>query len=253
MEIPNPPPQLSWNHWDQRFLDLAQLVSTWSKDPSKKIGCVVVSPERTILSTGYNGFPRGTLDEAHILADKQRKRLRSIHAEINALHFASGPIKGATVYITHFPCATCAASLIQHQPARVVYNHGPESFSTEWKINMEESKQMLEEAQIIVSTQPSQPAPPFPGLIKSENRYLWFINPETFEISKEECESFEDRSGGTWFHRNQAWFSLQPGTNCFLSEGEAWRSASKRLAAKIDQTVMDLDYLVKAKARLFLK
>ena len=52
---------LSNDKWDQRFLDLAREVSTWSKDPSRQIGCIAVR-DRKILATGYNGFPKGIDD-----------------------------------------------------------------------------------------------------------------------------------------------------------------------------------------------
>ena len=49
--------------WNVRFMQMAQLISTWSKDASTKVGCVIVSPEKVILSMGYNGFPRGVDDK----------------------------------------------------------------------------------------------------------------------------------------------------------------------------------------------
>ena len=48
--------------WDYRFLELAQLVSKWSKDPSTKVGAVIVDKNRRILSVGYNGLPKGVKD-----------------------------------------------------------------------------------------------------------------------------------------------------------------------------------------------
>ena len=48
--------------WDRRFLALAEHVADWSKDPSTKTGAVIVRPDRTIASMGYNGFPRGMAD-----------------------------------------------------------------------------------------------------------------------------------------------------------------------------------------------
>ena len=48
--------------WDARFLDLAKHISDWSKDPSTKVGCVVVGEDREVRSTGFNGFPRGIKD-----------------------------------------------------------------------------------------------------------------------------------------------------------------------------------------------
>ena len=59
--------------WDQRFLKLAEHISGWSKDPSTKVGCVVVGEDREIRSTGFNGFPRGIADDAARLEDREQK------------------------------------------------------------------------------------------------------------------------------------------------------------------------------------
>ena len=48
--------------WDVRFVELAMHIANWSKDPSTKVGCVVVGEDREIRSTGFNGFPRGIKD-----------------------------------------------------------------------------------------------------------------------------------------------------------------------------------------------
>ena len=55
--------------WDQRFIELAQHISGWSKDPSTKVGCIVVGEDREIRSTGFNGFPRGIADDSERLED----------------------------------------------------------------------------------------------------------------------------------------------------------------------------------------
>lgn len=50
-------------NWPQRFLELAQLVASWSKDPSTQVGAVIVDANRRVVSLGYNGPPRGTSDD----------------------------------------------------------------------------------------------------------------------------------------------------------------------------------------------
>ena len=67
--------------WDGRFLDLAAHISNWSKDPSTKVGCVVVGPDREIRSTGFNGFPRGIADTDERLSDRNLKYPLICHAE----------------------------------------------------------------------------------------------------------------------------------------------------------------------------
>lgn len=107
--------------WDERFLRLAREVAGWSKDPSTQVGCVIVRPDRTIASLGYNGFPRGLDDSADLYADRDTKYERIIHAEMNALLSATEDLKGYTLYVDPLiPCPRCAVHLIQKGISRVV-------------------------------------------------------------------------------------------------------------------------------------
>ena len=110
--------------WDKRFMELAQQISTWSKDPSSKIGAVIVNDERRILATGYNGFPRGIDDSDERLNNKDEKYPRIIHAEMNALMNAlynGVAVKGATLYVYGLPvCPSCTKCVIQAGIKRVV-------------------------------------------------------------------------------------------------------------------------------------
>ena len=67
--------------WDLRFIELAKHISGWSKDPSTKVGCVVVGEDREIRSTGFNGFPRGIDDNPERLANRETKYPLICHAE----------------------------------------------------------------------------------------------------------------------------------------------------------------------------
>ncbi len=110
--------------WDARFLALAAHIAGWSKHRTTKVGCVVVDDDRRIRATGYNGFPRGVADLPERLADRPTKLLLSVHAEANAVATAarSGTsLAGCTAYITHPPCAACAALLTQAGIVRVVF------------------------------------------------------------------------------------------------------------------------------------
>lgn len=106
--------------WDKRFLDLAAHVAAWSKDPSTQVGCVLVDDRRRVIGMGYNGFPRGVDDSEERYADRPTKYLMVQHAEANAVLNATHEVRGATAYITHHPCATCAGLLIQAGVARIV-------------------------------------------------------------------------------------------------------------------------------------
>ena len=101
--------------WDRRFLKLAELVSTWSKDPSTKVGAVIVNNRRHVVSLGYNGFPQAMKDLPADYADREKKYSRIVHGEINALIFAKGGIpSGSTLYTWPFlSCDRCAVQMIQ--------------------------------------------------------------------------------------------------------------------------------------------
>lgn len=102
------------NKWSLRFLELAKVVAAWSKDPSTRVGAVIVRPDRTIVSVGYNGFPRGTDDYHQLLNDRETKLRRTVHAEVNAILTAREPLHGYSIYVTPLhPCATCAGIIVQ--------------------------------------------------------------------------------------------------------------------------------------------
>lgn len=94
-------------------MELAELVASWSKDPSRKIGAVIVRPDRTIASVGYNGFPRGVVDTEARYDDREVKYQLVVHAEANAILSAGESVKGMTLYGTLYPCCECAKLIIQ--------------------------------------------------------------------------------------------------------------------------------------------
>jgi dCMP deaminase len=141
-------------NWDARFLNLALHIARWSKDPSTKVGCVVVGPDREIRSTGFNGFPRGIADSVERLGDRQKKYPLVCHAEENAIMHAARigvSLKGCAAYVTWPPCTRCARSLIQAGIQLIIYPEGldiPERWSEDFAI----SSAMLREAGLAVRT-----------------------------------------------------------------------------------------------------
>lgn len=99
--------------WVGRFLDLAKSVATWSKDPSCKVGVVIVSPDRRLFTAGYNGFPAGIEDKKNRLTTKSVKNNYMVHAEINAIVNARRNLMGWTLFSTKPPCLNCAKAIIQ--------------------------------------------------------------------------------------------------------------------------------------------
>ena len=109
------------NKWDKRFLELARLASTWSKDPSTGVGAVIVDKRNRIRGIGFNGLPQGVADDPEILMDRDVKLRLVLHAEENAIDFSTGDLTGCTLYVWPLPpCAHCAAKIAQHDISRVV-------------------------------------------------------------------------------------------------------------------------------------
>lgn len=136
--------------WTGRFLDMAELVGSWSKDPSTKVGAVIVRPDRTIASLGYNGFPRGVSDE---YLDRDHKLLRTVHAEMNAILSAREPLNGCTLYVSPlFPCANCAAAIIQSGVSAVVARMG--TVRVEWQASFDAAADIFCQAQVQVQLYP---------------------------------------------------------------------------------------------------
>lgn len=134
--------------WDKRFIELAKLVGSWSKDPSTKVGAVIVDSDNRIVSTGYNGFPRGIEDCEKKLVDREQKYSIIVHAEMNALAFANKPVIGCTLYTWPFqPCSRCAGPIIQSGIKRVV---SVVQDDDRWKKNFELARQLFDESGIIL-------------------------------------------------------------------------------------------------------
>lgn len=115
--------ETTWNvlsKWDERFMELAMHVADWSKDPSTRVGSVIVAPDRRIVSLGYNGFPRGVTDSEERLNDRPTKYAFVAHAERNALDNADISMRGCTLYVTLQPCADCTKSIIQKGITKLV-------------------------------------------------------------------------------------------------------------------------------------
>lgn len=140
--------------WDRRFLDMAKLVASWSKDPSTKCGAVIVRPDRTVASVGFNGFPRGCSDAAEVYADREEKYGRVVHAEVNAVLLAGESCKGYTLYTSPGgagpTCDRCAAVVIQAGIERIVYIKSDVEYNARWAETMDRALRMYAEAGVEV-------------------------------------------------------------------------------------------------------
>ena len=133
--------------WRARFLDLAKEVASWSKDPSSQVGAVIVRPDRTVASIGFNGFPRGVEDSREAIANRDTKLLRMIHAELNAILSAKESLAGYSIFVWPFqPCSNCAAAIIQAGITEVYCPYNDHLAHDRWRESFKEALQMLDEA-----------------------------------------------------------------------------------------------------------
>jgi dCMP deaminase len=135
------------NKWDDRFMQMAHLVATWSScfQENRKIGAVIVKNKR-VMTTGYNGAPAGIKTcrerqeclrkKRHIHSGTMQEICYAIHAEQNAIIQAAKlgiSIDGSTLYCTHQPCSVCAKMIVNSGIKRVVFESGyPDDFSLEF-------------------------------------------------------------------------------------------------------------------------
>lgn len=98
--------------WLTHFMEMCRLVASMSKDPSTKVGAVIIRPDRTVASTGYNGYPRNCNDDDYM--NRERKYQRIIHAEMNAILTAREPLNGYTLFSWPLPpCDRCIPHILQ--------------------------------------------------------------------------------------------------------------------------------------------
>ena len=126
---------------------LAEHVAGWSKGPRKRIGAVIVRPDKSIASLGYNGPPRGFDDEAFLRMTREDQHKVVIHAEDNALrqtHDAES-VAGYTLFVSPLlPCANCADKIAKAGIRRVVAYCG--HISPDWRESAEEAERIFIEA-----------------------------------------------------------------------------------------------------------
>jgi dCMP deaminase len=134
--------------WDIRFLNLARYYASFSKDPSTQTGAVLIRPDGSVCSLGFNGFPKGMKDDAALYADREKKYSRTVHCEMNALLLSHDEAhSGYTLYTWPFAsCDRCAVHMIQAGIQRFVFPEMPEEKAARWKTIMETAEGYMLEA-----------------------------------------------------------------------------------------------------------
>jgi len=141
--------------WNDYFIRIADTVRSKSKDPSSKIGAVIVGPERQIISTGYNGFPTG-VNEGNDRWERPTKYQYVVHAEVNAVCNAARhgiALRDSTLYLVGMgpptaPCMNCSKTIIQSGIKRVV-GASFKPVSEDWLDELDLAKSMLEEGHVL--------------------------------------------------------------------------------------------------------
>ena len=137
-------------HWDERFLGLAKYIASWSKDPSTKVGSVIVDGNNRIISTGFNGLPSGVSDTMARLDNRELKYQMVVHAERNAIIDARQSLSGYKIYVwPMMPCSVCAAMIIQTGINEVI---APLSDNPRWVDSFKLTVEMFNEANINLIT-----------------------------------------------------------------------------------------------------
>lgn len=110
--------------WDEYFMGVSLLAAQRSKDPNTQVGACIVDEDNIIISTGYNGFPKDCSDDEFSWSrtGNDTKYAYVVHAELNAILNSGGKsLKGASIYVSLFPCNECSKAIIQSGIREIVY------------------------------------------------------------------------------------------------------------------------------------
>ena len=147
--------------WDEYFFGMIPSIRKKSKDPSTKVGCVIVAPDHSPVSMGFNGFARGVRDKLSEVPERYERPLKYLytaHAEANAVYAAAkkgSSLSGCRLYIEWYPCATCMLAIIQSGIVEVVVNSASPYFNdvelaARWKETHDAAKNMAKEAGVVI-------------------------------------------------------------------------------------------------------
>lgn len=144
------------SNWHERYIDMARLVSTWSKDPSTQTGAVIVDRNNRVVSVGFNGFPTGVTDDGR-LDQRDIKYEMIVHCEVNAIIFAQRNLEGCRLYTWPFmSCSRCAAVVIQ---SGISECYAPVSDNPRWADSFALTRQLFHEARVSLTEMPLRVEP----------------------------------------------------------------------------------------------
>jgi len=139
------------NQWDEFYLGMAKYIASKSKDPSTKTGAVIVRPDRSLCSIGFNGFPKKMPDDPALYADRESKYSRIIHCEMNALLFSREQVEGYTLYTFPFlSCDRCCVHMVQAGITRFVAPKATPDQLTRWGAAFEKVRGYAKEMGVVI-------------------------------------------------------------------------------------------------------
>ena len=142
--------------WNVRYLELAEYISKWSKDKSRRVGAVIVDNDNRVVSFGYNGFPSGINDNIEERHDRPAKYDWTVHAEenaiVNAARSCGSGTKDTKIYLNLFPCARCSGLIINSGVKKVICSKSPnfhdEKYGNEFRVSYEKLQEAGVEIEI---------------------------------------------------------------------------------------------------------
>jgi len=141
------------NKWHIRFLELAEHLSSWSKDPSTKIAALIVDEDHNVRAIGYNGFPRKVEDTVERLADRTKKYPMTVHAELNAIATSAKlgiRTEECQMVCTCHPCSNCAGAIINAGIKKIIIRPTTKDMDSRWKADFDMASVMFKEAGVEV-------------------------------------------------------------------------------------------------------
>lgn len=134
------------NKWHQRYMELAKMFASWSKDPSTKVGAVAIGHKGQLIAQGYNGFPREFDDSIELYKDRQEKYKYVVHAEMNCIYHATHnglSLEGARLYVYGLGvCHECAKGIVQVGISEV-YASCDSTSADRWKTSFNKTKEIF--------------------------------------------------------------------------------------------------------------
>jgi len=139
--------------WDVRFMEIADLeIAQWSKDRSSRVGALIVK-DREIVTSGFNGMPRGCNDDVEARHERPEKYFWFKHAEENAIINAARQGKstmGCDMYLNWYPCNNCAGVVVNAGIKRIYCDNEPEWEHEKWGPGFKRAKTILDEGGVEV-------------------------------------------------------------------------------------------------------